>query len=91
MEKYFKQIIVIELLCIAYGVIHNFLYMSQVFMYIAAFGAIASSLALFWICFKSTTISNKNKKVGLAVASIPFVFLFIGLVFLIILSRNTHG
>jgi flagellar biosynthesis protein FliR len=90
MEKYFKQIIAIELLCLAYGFIHNFLYMSQYVMIVAASLAMTSSILLFWICLKSKVLNKKQKTIGLLVAGIPLLIIVGSLIFVFIMATNMH-
>lgn len=89
-EKYFKQITLLELMSIAYGIIHNFTYLSQYLMFVAAVIAVVCSVLLFWICFKSKVINKKQKTIGLIVASIPLLIILGGLIFILILSRVLH-
>jgi hypothetical protein len=90
MEKYFKHIIAVEILCLFYGFVHNYLYMSQYVMFIAAALAMTCSIILLWICIKSQLISKKQKRIGLIVASIPLIIILVSLIFVFILATNMH-
>jgi hypothetical protein len=76
MRKYLIPAIAIELLCILYLYVHFFLYyMSPARASVAIFLIFASSLILYWICFKDKTLSKQEKLAGLITASLPYLLI----------------
>jgi hypothetical protein len=82
MKKYFSYAIIVELICIAYTIIHNYLYLSQYIMFGAAILMVAASIFLYWQCFSDKTLTKQQKTIGLIVASIPVVVVISWLVFI---------
>jgi heme O synthase-like polyprenyltransferase len=91
MKSYFKQVIILELVCIAYTLIHNYYFISGSLMLIAAGLIIMSVLYLYWQCFTNKDLTKQQKTIGLIVASIPTLVVIGWLVFVgIILAFGVH-
>jgi heme exporter protein D len=90
MEKYYKHLIVIELLSLIFAFVHNYLYMGQAALYVAAFLALVCSVILFWICIKSSVLNRKQKTIGIVVASIPLFIIACGIIFVVLMAQATH-
>jgi hypothetical protein len=91
MKSYFKQAIILELLCIAYTIIHNYYFISQMLMFISAGLIIMSVLYLYWQCFTNKDLTKQQKTIGLIVASIPTLFIMGWLVFVgIVVAFGVH-
>jgi heme O synthase-like polyprenyltransferase len=91
MKSYFKQAIILELVCIAYTIIHNYYFISGSLMLIAAGLTIMSVLYLYWQCFTNKDLTKQQKTIGLIVASIPTLVVLGWLVFVaIVLAFGVH-
>jgi hypothetical protein len=90
MKKYFNTAIIIEIIALLYGFIHNYFFMNQIVMFIAAFLAIVCSIYLFWQCFTNKELTKSQKYIGIIVAAIPFLIIIGAIIFVFLLASNAH-
>jgi heme O synthase-like polyprenyltransferase len=90
LKKYFNTALVIEMASLLYGFIHNYYFMSQFVMFIAAILSVVCSIYLFWQCFTNKELKKSKKYIGLFIASIPFLIIIGAIIFVFLLASNSH-
>jgi hypothetical protein len=91
MKKYFNSVLIVEIICIAYTIIHDYYFISLSLMLLAAALMFIASIYLYWQCFTNKKLTKKQKISGLIVASIPVIVVIGWLIFIaIILALGVH-
>jgi hypothetical protein len=88
MKRYYNLAIALQIICVLYTLIHNYFFMSQNLMFIAGILSLVVSLFLIWQSLWNPAIQGKQKYVGLAIASIPFLCIITMCVFVVIFTSG---
>jgi hypothetical protein len=87
MKKYLNSAIVLQVLSIIYTIVHNYYFMSQYVMMLAALMMIVIGFYLYWQCYSNSEIKFSKKVLMFLLASVPFIGIITGIVFISYLSQ----